>query len=72
MDVIIGYPRTGGETDADFEEGFAHAVDISWSIFVDRLLMHWLPKGTRFDSSSVEGHAKCLNVVVRLAVGRGS
>ena len=52
-DVIVGDVGAGWETDADFEEGFGDAIDVCGSVFVDRLLVHRLPKGASFNVSFV-------------------
>lgn len=48
-DIVIGDVRACGEADADFEEGFADAIDIGWGVAVDGLLMHRLPQRTGLD-----------------------
>lgn len=67
--MVVGYPGTGGETDADFEKGLADAVDVGGIVAVDGLLVHRFPQGTRFNVCGVESHTHCLYVVVGLAVG---
>ena len=42
-DIIIGYVWAGWEAHADFEDGFADAIDVGWGSFVDRLLVHRFP-----------------------------
>lgn len=71
-DVGVGNPRTSREADADFEEGFRDAVDVGGGVAIDGLFVHRFPQGARFDAGCVESHAECLDVVVGLAVGRGT
>lgn len=66
--MLVAHPRSGGEADAHFEEGFAHAVSVDWIVAVDGLLVHWLPQWARLDAGGVEGHAESLNVVVGLTI----
>ncbi len=71
-DVIIGNVGTGWEADADFEESFRHAVDVSGNVLVYRLFVHRLPQWTGFDIGFVETHTQGFNVIVGLTVGNCS
>ena len=69
--VVISHVGAGGEADADFEEGLADAVDVGRSVFVDGLLVHWLPKRTGLDVGLIEIDAQSLYIFVGLTVGGG-
>ncbi len=67
--MLVRHPWTSRETDAHLEEGFTDTVDVSWSVFVDRLFVHRFPERTSFDVGGIESHPERLDVVVGLAVG---
>ena len=72
LHVIICHIRPCGEAHANLEQCFAHAVDVSRSILVHRLLVHRLPQRASLNLSLVHDDTQSLHISVGLTIRVGT